>query len=203
MARAFPNRADVVKRLDRTFCKIKDELVYVRANPIEDLQDPEHKIRYWKLPSRFDTRGTPYDYRKDDFSYDGFEMGYCNSRGTARYFTRIPSRVNTVAITAGQVQDHEENRVGEDVLWSQDFVDCVAGVNVDRDKAIEMLLEGDARSVGINRYVALGIESKQITLHYRGRWVGMRQGNDFMLFEGKDRSIIQRELERLGVNLWQ
>lgn len=205
MARELGSREDIMRRYDSSICLLKGEPVYVRVHAREDVLEPEHKIRIYKLPSQGEGRGGLYDYRKEDFQAGPIELGYIFIRNRAYYLQRMPVRQNTHGLTTRCISmDGQDNHMGVREFMSGDMRNCILGNHRTLPEALELLKSRQAESVPIHRHLAIFREGNQILLKYRNRLIGMKypDRDEFFLFESRDRSFIERDIDRTGVKLW-
>jgi len=204
MARELNSREDIIRRYDQSICMVKGEPVYVRVHPREEVVEPEHKIRIYKMPSNLDGRGGLFDYRKDEFQAGPIELGYMFLRDRAIYVQRMPVRQNTHGLTHRCCIFTPDVPLGVREFTGGDMVNCILGRHKSLEEALNILRDREAESVPIHRHLAIFRDGNQVLLKYRTRFVGMKypDRDEFYLFESKDRSFIERDIDRTGVKLW-
>ena len=204
MALGFLSQEDCHRRLNRTVCLYDGKPVYVEVDRGMDL----NTVLMYPLPISGKSLKKIVTVTEDAFDYGAFELGYMNWYDQPWYLSRAPERKNNQGLMRENVWGASvqgEQLAGSNWFHAQCFVDCVLGQYPKKEEIMDqvnaLVLDGAA----IARHVAIVRlhQSNQVGLYYRNRLVGLKNqfDNHFYLLESKERSFMERILNKAGVEL--
>ena len=194
MGTAYVDARSVALRLDRTICMYDGKPVYVQVLRVPD--GDWNKVYINALPCIPHNTAQLVDHRDAKFDYRAFLLGYINLKRTAHYLTRVPNRQQKQGLDRYCLVSSPE--ITDDVDWfiGDKMRDCILGIHPIHDEALDLVLSYEKTSVSISREIAIeNASGGLITLLYRGRVVGHRDGDGYNLLPSKERKILQDILQ--------
>jgi len=187
------DKDDVRFRLSGTICRYKGRPGYIGDTRGASVyfQDLVNQGEGYKV----------IDHRDGDFDYRSPPLGYMNYGGNACYLSRIPDRDNQKMGLGQHVIDARPS-LEDRRSWfvSVEMGKCILGEHPSLEEALKLLNEDEAESVAFHRHFALSkLNAKVFGIHYRGRLVGLREGEAFRLLEAQDVSFIEPILRKAGI----
>lgn len=193
--------------LDNSLCMYDGEPCFVS---VPERYKGSVKIYRYSKRDNIDGGWTVVMINDHKFDYRSINLGYYyhSKTKTTYYLTRVPGRQNKQGLGVENIYSNGERsvfRYNEDLVPTQDIINCVMNKHVPFNKAIDMLNDGDAKLVPIDRYIAIGIEGDRYSLHIRGKREGFSRNLDlpvrFEWLNSRSRSVIEMMLNNLGVLL--
>jgi hypothetical protein len=119
-------------------------------------------------------------------------MNYGNSR-QAHYLSRIPGRQQQQGLSS-RILRSSPQASGGNYFFSREMSDCILGNYPSEKQAIENVISYRWNSVAFSRDLAVSCDTGRIFLHFKGRLIGMQDGDKYLLFNTRESAALKKTI---------